>query len=318
MYSDLISVIIPIYKVEKYLSRCVESVLNQTYRCIEVILVDDGSPDRCGEICDAIARKDSRVRVYHKENGGLSDARNYGTERSGGKYITYVDSDDYIAPDYLEYLYDLIQKHNADISCCCMEKTEGDHARYGVNTALPSEQVLTGFEASRGLLSNLYMVLLTAWGALYSAEIVKKYPFPVGRKHEDEATTCKFYFESGKVVVGNRCLYAYYHNPQSITHTKSDTLNEDAIWALVHRAEFYEERNATDLAGMAWDRYYSYLAKDAVYHGHRCRYLLAALNDRTDISLMPSTRARLRLYCRAPWLFACLYKWKRVLKPTKR
>ncbi|MBO5050061.1 MAG: glycosyltransferase family 2 protein, partial [Oscillospiraceae bacterium] len=107
MTQPLISVIVPCYNVEEYLPRCVESVLNQTYRNLEILLVDDGSPDRCGEICDGYAAVDSRVKVIHKENGGLSDARNVALNVMKGEYVTFVDSDDYVAADYVEYLYKL-------------------------------------------------------------------------------------------------------------------------------------------------------------------------------------------------------------------
>ena len=270
MTSECISIVIPVYRVEKYLSRCVDSVIGQTYRNLEIILVDDGSPDRCGAICDSLAQKDPRIHVYHKENGGLSDARNFGTARASGSYITFIDSDDYIAPGYIEYLYNLIRKHDADISCCCMVKTETDHAEYGINPEIPEEQVLSGRDASFALMDDLYMVLVTAWGKLYRSEIVRKYPFPIGRKHEDEATTCKFYYESGKVAVGNRCLYAYYQNPESITHSKGNSLNEDAIWVLSHRAEFFEEHHEYMLADLAWRRLFTYYIQDSETHEGRC------------------------------------------------
>ena len=114
--NNLVSVIVPIYKVEEYLRECVDSITGQTYKNLEIILVDDGSPDRCGEICEEYARNDKRITVYHKENGGLSDARNYGMARSHGEYITFVDSDDVIRADFVETLMGLIHKHDADIS----------------------------------------------------------------------------------------------------------------------------------------------------------------------------------------------------------
>ena len=118
MDNELISIVIPIYNVEKYIEKCLDSVIKQTYKNIEIILVDDGSPDNCGKICDSYANNDKRIQVIHKENGGLSDARNVGIERANGKYITFVDSDDYIELDYIEYLYTLIKKYNTKISFC--------------------------------------------------------------------------------------------------------------------------------------------------------------------------------------------------------
>ena len=110
MKNELISIVVPIYNVEKYLEKCVESILRQTYKNIEIILVDDGSPDLCGEICENYKKIDKRITVIHKKNGGLSDARNYGIKHSNGKYITFIDSDDYVERDYIEYLYNLIKK----------------------------------------------------------------------------------------------------------------------------------------------------------------------------------------------------------------
>lgn len=268
--ADLISIIIPIYKVEAYLNRCICSVLSQSYQNLEIILVDDGSPDECGKMCEEFATLDSRIRVFHKENGGLSDARNYGAERANGKYITFIDSDDYIAPNYIDYLYNLIVENDADISVCCMVQTEADTADFKSDVSMPQLQVLTNLEACQKLFDQLYMVLVTAWGKLYKREIVNKYPFPKGRKHEDEATTCKYYFDSQKVAVGNRCLYAYYQNPNSITHTQGAKLNEDLIWALEHKALFFEENNAPEIAKLAWANYFYYCLEDSLKYQGRC------------------------------------------------
>ena len=113
---ELISVVVPVYNVEKYIDKCINSIINQTYKNLEIILVDDGSPDNCGNICDEYAKKDNRIIVIHKENGGLSDARNTGIEVSKGKYITFIDSDDYISDNYVSFLYNLIIEYKADIS----------------------------------------------------------------------------------------------------------------------------------------------------------------------------------------------------------
>ena len=120
MTEDLISVIIPVYKVEKYLDECLASVTGQTYRNLEIILVDDGSPDRCGEICDQWANKDNRIRVIHKQNGGLADARNAGIDVATGDYISFVDSDDYVDEDFLEGLYSALKKFNTKLAICNM------------------------------------------------------------------------------------------------------------------------------------------------------------------------------------------------------
>lgn len=299
--NELVSIIIPVYKVESYLERCIQSVRMQTYRNIEIILIDDGSPDQCGEICEYFAEKDPRIRVYHKINGGLSDARNYGVERSHGLYITFIDSDDYIASDYVEYLFNLLMKYGADIACCCMVKTTENTIAYDVNTAIPKELLLTGKDACQELLGSLYDVLVTAWGKLYKSEIVKKYTFPVGRRHEDEATTCKYYYEASKIVIGNRCLYAYYQNPNSIMHTKGDAINIDAIWAQQHRAEFFEEHNEKLIAQAAWDKLFYYCLYDSIDNQGRCNFLLWNLERKKKLSRR--TQFELRLFYISPWIF---------------
>lgn len=281
--NDLISVVVPIYEVEPYLLRCVQSIIDQTYRNLEIILVDDGSPDNCGKICDELAGKDARIIACHKENGGLSDARNFGTERATGNYITFIDSDDYVAVDYIEYLYSLLVENNADISCCPMSKTDGDIATYERNKSMPDVQLLTGKEACRQLFNRkLYLTLVTAWGKLYKSEIAKQYPFPKGRVHEDEATTCKYYYVSKKVVVGNRCLYAYFQNPNGITKASPDILKPDAVWALAHRARFFEACNEYDVAKKAWGVYLSFCVNDSLKH-----------RDRSDIYLKEFPRGKI-------------------------
>ena len=299
--NELISVVVPVYKVEPYLERCIRSILAQTYDNLEVILVDDGSPDRCGEICDRFAQEDLRIKVYHKVNGGLSDTRNYGVERSNGKYLAFIDSDDYISPHYIEYLLDLLVKYDADASCCCLEQTTADTSAFGINTAFPKERLLTGKEACRGLFGSFYGVLVTACGKLYKREIVKQYPFPVDRNHEDEATTCKYYYAAKRVVVGNRCLYAYYQNPHSIMHNRPTSINMDAIWAFGHRAEFFEEHNERRLAELAWNFLLNYLIRDSLEYGGRCDHLIQGFDNGKPLDI--KTKLAVKLYNEAPYLY---------------
>lgn len=298
---ELISVIIPIYNVELYLERCIQSVLMQTYHNLEIILVDDGSTDLCGDICESFAKKDSRITVYHKKNGGLSDARNYGVERSHGTYITFIDADDYIAPDYVEYLFTLLIQFHADISCCCMTRTTENAVSYDINREIPKIQLLKGKVACRELMGSLYGVLVTACGKIYKSEIVKKYPFPIGRKHEDEATTCKYYYGANEVVIGNRCLYIYYQNPNSIMHSIQKTLNDDSIWAQRHRAEFFEECNENSLAQVAWDKLFYYCLYDSINNGGRCNNILRSLSKQRKLSWR--TQFELVLFTISPWIF---------------
>ena len=314
--AELISVIVPVYKVEKYLARCVDSIIAQTYENLEIILVDDGSPDNCGKLCDEYAQKDARIRVLHKENGGLSDARNYGTEISSGAYITFVDSDDYIAPNYVEYLYRLLVENDADISCCCNVRTGEDSVEFGVDDTMQRVQVLSGKESCRGLLGDLHVTLVTAWAKLYKSRLVRKYPFPKGRKHEDEATTCKYYYEAQKVAVGNAQLYAYYQNPEGIMNSLGKGMNRDFLWAYEHRALFFREEKAFDLEQLAW-RFFFYACARKAKEENRCydEYLKTFGDGKV---LSRQIKYELKLYSISPELFEYYRGCRRTLGKIKK
>ncbi len=312
---DLISVIIPVYKVEPYLLRCVQSVIDQTYHNLEIILVDDGSPDNCGKMCDELAEKDARIKVYHKENGGLSDARNFGVEWANGNYITFIDSDDYVSPKFIEYLYEMLLKNKADVACCPLKSVSSDIAIYDKRSDMPELQVISGIEACRLLFGSLYMILVTACGKLYKSELVKKYCFPVGRNHEDEATTAKYYYEASRVAIGNQNYYAYYQNSQSITHTISKEKNYDAIWSMSHRAMFFEEKNEEHLAQKAWGTVLAYLIKDSLDNNGRCdEDIFTLLNGRP---FTHKARCIYRLYKISPALYSLTNKMFHAIRCVK-
>ena len=304
----LISLIIPVYKVEAYLERCVRSVLAQTYQNLEIILVDDGSPDRCGEICDRFAQEDPRVKVFHKANSGVSSARNYGVAHSHGAFVSFIDADDYVAPNYVEYLFDLLMKYHADIVCCCMDQTTENTSAYGINHSIPNEQLLKGKEACQALFGNLYDILVTVWGKLYKREIVQKYPFPIGRRYEDEAIVCKYYYTADRVAVGNQCLYAYYQNPGSFMHAKKHCFNEDYIWALRHRAEFFGEQNEPELAKAAWNMLVQHCLYESVHYHGRYDSVLKELSNVKE--LPPKTWLELKLYNLSPQIYKMCFEVK--------
>lgn len=304
----LVSLIIPVYKVEAYLERCVRSVLAQTYQNLEIILVDDGSPDRCGEICDRFAQEDPRVKVFHKANSGVSSARNYGVAHSHGAFVSFIDADDYVAPNYVEYLFDLLMKYHADIVCCCMDQTTENTSAYGINHSIPNEQLLKGKEACQALFGNLYDILVTVWGKLYKREIVQKYPFPIGRRYEDEAIVCKYYYTADRVAVGNQCLYAYYQNPGSFMHAKKHCFNEDYIWALRHRAEFFGEQNEPELAKAAWNMLVQHCLYESVHYHGRYDSVLKELSNVKE--LPPKTWLELKLYNLSPQIYKMCFEVK--------
>lgn len=236
-----VSIIVPVYNVEQYLNRCVTSLINQTYSNIEIVLVDDGSPDKSGLMCDEWALRDSRIIALHKVNGGLSDARNHGANMSHGKYITFVDSDDYVSSEYVSYLLELIEKYDADIACCELKQvfTEETLAKNLNNEKII---VLNGKDASFAMFGSLNVQLVVGCGKIIKRALVINNPFPLGRLHEDEATTYKMIYESNCVVISNLELYAYYQNEKSITHTKNGKNRLHIRKAFEEKAQYYIKR----------------------------------------------------------------------------
>lgn len=214
---ELISIIIPIYKVEQYLAECMESVLGQSYTKLEIILVDDGSPDACPALCDEYAEKDKRVKVIHKKNGGLSDARNAGLEIATGEYIAFVDSDDVIHKDYVRLLYEAIKDANADISACDLmefqDGTKTPNFTYEIedvkcNQYLPEEALGelirgTGFRA-------------IACNKMYKQSMLSDEVFEVGRYHEDEFFTYRMIDKAKSLTFVGAKLYYYRQRNGSI------------------------------------------------------------------------------------------------------
>ena len=239
--SDLISIVVPVYKVENYLSRCIDSILKQTYNCFELILVNDGSPDRCGEICDKYAKTDNRIKVIHKRNGGLSDARNVGITASTGKYITFIDSDDWVNERYLEVLYNLIKSRNADISICNFLRTS--HENISINNAKRAiVYEYSNIDALEVLTGRFNVQMVIACGKLYKLELFEKIWFPVGKVHEDEFTTYKLLYKANKVVYSTEVLHYYWQREDSIMGAGFDIKNKiNAIEALEERADFFEK-----------------------------------------------------------------------------
>lgn len=213
-----ISVIVPIYNVEKYIHRCIDSILAQNFMDFELILIDDGSPDNCGKICDEYAKKDSRIHVIHKENGGLSDARNAGIdwafEHSNSKWITFIDSDDWIHPKYLKALYNAVMNTGLNLSVCGFERTEGENPLVDESELMPEICNTESFYCEQNVNA------IVAWGKLYKKEDFKTIRYPKGKLHEDEFTTYKILFKYKNVAFVNQPLYFYYQNENSITESR--------------------------------------------------------------------------------------------------
>ena len=213
-YLPLISVIIPVYKVEKYLERCVASVVGQTYKNLEIILVDDGSPDNSGAMCDEYAKKDDRIKVIHKKNGGLSDARNAGLEIMSGSYVGFVDSDDYIATEFFERLYSALKKNDADISMCGVIKIFDD----GTSERENAFDEDTCFSGEKGFETYILDEKIPSYACtkLFKASVFDGMRFPVGVYYEDLALFYKIFDRVGRYVCVKDDLYYYCLRKDSI------------------------------------------------------------------------------------------------------
>lgn len=232
MKNDLISIIIPVYKVEKYLEKCIESVLKQTYTNLQIILVDDGSPDNCGKICDEYAKRDSRIDVIHKVNGGLSEARNVGISKAKGRYIGFVDSDDYIKENMYEILLNLIKKYDADVSICNLyDVIDGNEYIRNKENGIR--------EYSR--LDILKEVLLDkniqsyAWNKLYKKELFDEVKYPIGKKYEDIGTTFYVFEKCNKIVVTSEPEYYYLKRSDSLVNNVTESTVFDYMELILQR-----------------------------------------------------------------------------------
>lgn len=253
----LISVIVPVYKVESYLERCVNSILRQTFADFELILIDDGSPDNCGTICDTYAKKDSRVIVIHQKNGGLSVARNSGIDwvfqNSPSEWITFIDSDDWVHPQYLEILYQAVDDTDTEISVCnfCRISKQEPYdvvENAGIQTYSPED-----FWISNRVNATV------AWGKLYKKQCFSEVRYPVGKLHEDEYITYRVLFSNEAISVTEEILYYYFQNDEGIMQTTWDIRRLDGIWAFKEQLDFFVKYNYKKATYCAADCYVDYL-----------------------------------------------------------
>lgn len=237
----LISVIVPVYKVEKYLDKCIQSIVDQTYKNIELILVDDGSPDRCGKMCDEWATRDSRITVIHKQNGGLSDARNFGIDIAKGELLAFIDSDDYIEKNYLENLYKLLVDNRADISTCKPSVFFENEINSHLYEILRNDDVVV-LSSKEALIEMLYERNLTnsAWGKLYKKELFKDIRYPKGKLYEDMFTTYKLIMKSNRVACSSAKLYNYLIRKNSILGTINPNKQKDMLDAANEILDYVE------------------------------------------------------------------------------
>lgn len=236
--NDVISIVVPIYNVDKYLDKCIESIVNQSHANLEIILVDDGSPDNCPSICDKWAKKDDRIKVIHKENGGLSHARNAGLAVATGNYITFVDSDDYIEHDMYEKLISVMHQTSSDIVSCKL-KYVYDNESYSVSSEDSFELIEYNTEdALCALIDD--KIRQVVWNKLYKADLIKDIVFDVGKCHEDEFWSYKVIGKASKITTVNYTGYNYLQRSDSIMNNCYTLKRLDAVEAKCIRQEYLD------------------------------------------------------------------------------
>ena len=242
---ELVSVIVPIYNVQDYIERCVHSIIEQTYYNIEILLIDDGSTDDSGKLADEYTKKDERIRVFHKKNGGLSDARNYGILMSSGKYVCFIDSDDFIHKDYIRLLYKICTEQGCEIAQCDYLRTDGS-----IDSTISSKttiQLYNNIQMLNNLYGKEYVKSVIVCNKLYKRKLFDDIDFPIGRIHEDEATIYKLFYKANKIGVTEQVLYYYYQRPNSIMQKKYNLKRMDILWAIENRRRFFKENGLNDL-----------------------------------------------------------------------
>ena len=237
---EKISVIVPIYKVEEYLHRCIDSIINQTYTNLEIILVDDGSPDDCPMICDEYAKKDSRIRVVHKKNGGLSDARNAGIDIATGEYLMFIDSDDFVDVEMMESMMKNMIDNNVDMVVCNIKYVYEDREVVKYNQA---DRILDRYEAMEEYLKD-GVVQAVAWNKLYKKSLINDMRYKVGKTNEDEFFTYKVVDKTDKIYYNSRSFYNYIQRDSSIMG-KYSIKRLDGVEASYERLNFIKEKYPT-------------------------------------------------------------------------
>lgn len=309
---SLISVIVPIYNVEKYLDRCVDSIINQTYKNLEIVLVDDGSLDNCPKMCDDYAEKDSRIKVVHKENGGLSDARNAGMKVATGEYVSFIDSDDYVSLDFYETLLDTIVDNNSDIVECGVVKFYEDNS-FDKNS---DDLKVTNYDTLDGLegLINENPFKQHVWNKLYKSSIALDIPYEVGKLNEDEFWTYQIFGKAKKVTRIYKTMYYYFQRGSSIMGKGYNIKRLDALEGKMNRQAYIEKNFPTlttkakvDLYGSCMFAYQSVLKfmsgkdkKKAIKiikdYKNRCKLTTDEINSVTDSSKKYYKLAKLNFY----------------------
>ena len=255
-----LSVIVPVYKVEAYLQECIDSILDQTFPDFELILIDDGSPDRCPEICDEAARKDPRIRVIHQKNGGLSAARNAGIEAAQGAWLSFIDSDDYLTPDYYETLYGAVQRANADCALCGVEYVDEQKNVLEEMRAEVPDGVFSGQQILDQCVQKWESPYIVVWNKLYRREVFDTLRFPVGKLNEDLFVLVPTLEKIQTMVCVPKRMYCYRQRAGSIMNSQMTSRNLDQGWGYYQCFQYFYEHGMKDLLASAESRIFTNVA----------------------------------------------------------
>ncbi len=257
-----VSIIVPVFNVKRYLMECLDSILSQTYNNFELILIDDGSTDGSGEICDEYAAKDSRIVVIHKENGGVAEVRNLGISRAKCEYICFVDSDDVVAPTYIQVLYETAIKDGAGIVMCDYDSfIDGEAIPKDIISKNKEKIVITENEMEDEAFSaeNTVMLVIPI-NKIYKKSLLERVKYPTGKIHEDAYVYHRLLHEAGQVVFLPDVLYYYRKRADSITNSRFTIKElEDSMGAVIDRIDFYKELGKQRLVDIAIDGYLYFL-----------------------------------------------------------
>lgn len=253
---DLVSVVVPVYNAELYLDRCISSICSQTYTNIEILLIDDGSNDQSLNICKKWQLNDKRVNVIHQENQGVSAARNKGIQMSEGKYILQVDSDDYISPNMITRMINVLMKDNSDLVICDFEKGKEEDYKFNLENKIESE-LIKSYEALSRIYGNNHDKLryVVPWAKLYKKNLFNETKYPNGKIFEDIYLTHHIINKCTKISILNEKLTYYYQAPNSIMNRSFHVGKLDYLEALEDRVNFFNDNNYHDLEKIAYEEY---------------------------------------------------------------
>ena len=257
----IISIIVPIYNVEAYLEKCIQSLINQSYRAIEILLVDDGSPDKSGAICDEYALKDNRIKVIHKVNGGQASARNAGIELATGEYLTFVDSDDFLHPEMYESLLQNLKEGDADIAVCSFIMVR-DHADVSDRGDYKTK-IFSNIEALELFFTFSAINMTVVWNKLFKKSLFDQLRFPMDSIREDEAVLYRLIYNSRRISITSRFMYYYFQREDSFVHVKNAGKEICLADTFEERLRFFADKNLKEIYLLALKRYCLWLLTEA-------------------------------------------------------